>query len=249
MAESPDPLPATDAGERGTLGCLGWGLVAAGAVVVLAVAVLIAGWILLPTLASPTDADWEMAEADPEHTEEIRERLEEGMDRALAEERHVVVLTEEDLNALLAQSLERWRPEDLPPEDRPRFRFRLEEGVVALDVVGPVPEDVGRVPGRLEGAHTGLSLDLRPRADGDVLALGVVGARLGRIPLPVGLAMGLLPHLPLDPEVAFLDPARGELRIPLEPLVGVPALPEGVHLRDLREVDGTLHLEFARVPR
>lgn len=246
--QEPGPSRAAAGGERGSLGCLGWGLIVAGVLVVAGVGAFIALWLLLPTLVSPVDPDWEMAGPDPERTEEIRGELEEGMDRALIEGRAGAEVTQEDLNILLAQALERWQPPDVPPEHRPRLRFLVGDGAVTLEVVGPVSEDMRGVPGRLRGVMTGVALDLRPRAAGDALAMGVEGARVGRIPLPVGLAMNLVPHLPLDPEAAFLDPARGELRIPLEPLVGVPSLPEGVRLEDLEVVDGALLLEFAASP-
>lgn len=240
------PVGEAPRGDRGALGCLGWGLVVAGVLVVMAVALVAGAWMALPRLVAPEDPDWEMAAPDADRAEEIREGMDAVVARAADEGRGEIHLSQEDLNVLLAQALDRWHPEGVPPEDRPRLRFLVEEGIVSLEAVGRVPQDARRIPGRLRGELTGLTLVLTPRAAGDAMAMGVDGAYVGRIPLPVGLAMGLLPHVPLDPDVGFLDPARGEIRIPLEPLAGVPELPPGVHLTALEPVDGSLRLEFAR---
>ena len=227
-----------------SLGCLGWLLIVAGTAVLAVVAAIIGTWAALPTLVAPEDPDWEMTPPDPERSEEVQDALESALDQAQDEGFGEVRLSQEDLDLLLAWAMERWQPEDIPLEDRPRSRFRVEGGTVALEVVGQVPEDARRIPGRLRSEMAGLSLEVRPRAAGDALALTVEGAYMGRIPLPVGLAMGLLPHIPLDPDVGFLDPGRSEILVPLEPLAGVSALPEGVRLDQVTVEEGGLVLTF-----
>lgn len=233
-------------GQRGALGCLGWILIVVGSLVVLFVASVITAWVMLPTLVAPEDPHWEMAEPDAHRADDIRAAMDSALGRAREEGRGEVRLSQADLNVLLAQALDRWQPEEVPVRDRPRLRFLVEDETVSLEAVGRVPEDARRIPGRLRGGLTELSLELRPRAAGDAMAMAVEGAHVGRIPLPVGLAMGLIPHIPLDPDVGFLDPARGEVLLPLEPLAGVPDLPEGVYLEALEPAAGELRLVFVR---
>lgn len=210
------------------LGTLGFGIVS-----------LALGILLGPSLAAPTSTFSMMT--DPTRLSRLEDRVEklgEELSKAPGATASLVVEAA-DLNAMLARALggdsgEGFRAERarvvLTPE-----RLRLE----AAFMLG------GRgVPAYLRDRTVGLVVRVAPRVDNGTLALGVVGAQLGRVPLPVGLLLRFAgPRAPLPPEIV-VDAGARTVRIALPNLA--PPEAEGVRLRlvGLAVEEGRLILEF-----
>lgn len=190
------------------------------AVVCLALALL-----LVPTLAAPT-SDFVMA-PDPARLEQLQRRVEETAGRLLQApgEPTPLVVEAADLNAILARALAGASGERGLVVDRARVvltpgRVRL-EGAFAFRGAG--------VPGYLRDRSMGLVLRVAPRVDDGRLVLGVIGAQLGRVPLPVGLLLRVARAQALLPPEIEVDATARAVRVAL-PDLGPPDL-EGLRIR------------------
>lgn len=245
--------PPRSGGGKGWFGCLGCAGVAVILLVGIPIAMVVAGWFFLPRLVEPADTEWAMVDASPAEAREIQESFETEISSMEPGDRTTLEVSEDELNQMLALALE--RAEEGPggpdaeshpevPEFRgPEGRFlvgRDAERSLRLDLRIIVPEDVPGVLGRLAGRPAGLELHLHPRAVGDAIAVRVDEARLGRVPLPVELALRILSGTDLGREAGFIHPGTGELRLPLRQ-VG-----EGMIAEDLTVEDGFLLLHLTR---
>ncbi len=222
---------------KGIFGCLG----CLGAVILVLIVVPIAlvgiGWMMLPRVMAPADTEWVMVEPDAERGQDVRESLQAQLG---TEGRTTIELTEADLNQLLANAM----AERFPDADgTPQARFRFDDDILYLDARIVVPEDAEGIPSRMRGEPTGIQLGLAPRALGDAVSLRVQEVRMGRIPLPVGFAMGLLAGTEAGAGIPFLDPESGELRLPLAQL---GPMAQGMTLHDLSVRGGSLRLDVSR---
>ncbi len=172
------------------------------------------GVLVGPALLAPATS-YSM-EADPARVEAFEARLAatgrellRNPDRTASLE-----LEEADLNALLAAAaanlsaqgevLVPWAVVSLLPGE-----VRLAGAVVLAD---------SSVPRALRGRPIGLDVRLEPRVTGERLELTVLGLRLGRIPLPPGLVLGVAGRaLPLPPELG-LDWRRRQITLALPDL-------------------------------
>ncbi len=246
-------------GGKGLCGCLGCFGVILFAVIVIPVVLAGGAWLMLPTIMSPADTEWQMVQVDPATTQQVEERIQGSMARLNQEGSTTLELTEDELNQILAQGIRELRAQqqalardpDAGVEEEEmaraaedtRGRFVIENGVVRLDMVVDIPEQVTGLPGRLRGQTTGMELSLRPRAAGSVVALRVESARIGRIPVPVNMALGLLQRMPVAHEIRWMDPQTREIRVPLEELGN---LPQGVNVDRIEAEAGRLVMELSR---
>lgn len=246
-------------GGKGICGCLGCFGVILVAVIVIPVVLLGGAWLMLPTIVSPADTEWTMVQADPASTQAVEERLQGSLSRLNQEGSTTLELTQEELNQILAQAIQEMRSRHAAQAQEAgageeeeemaraaagtRGRFVIEEGVVRLDMVVDIPQEVAGIPGRLRGQTTGMELALRPRAAGSTVALGVEGARIGRVPVPVNMALGLLQRTPAAHEIQWMDPETREIRIPVQEMGD---LPQGVTVDRIQAEGGRLVMELSR---
>ncbi len=239
---SSPPPPSGSGSSKGLFGCLGCAGIAVIALIMVPILFFAGLWVMLPRIIAPEDTEWAMVEVDPAHTAEIREGLQEEVERLESGERMEIELTEYDLNQLLAAALAERETEPRDGPD-PQARFRIGDGVLYLDAMVVIPETLEGVPGRLRGQPTGMQLGLAPRAAGEYVAMRVREVRLGRIPIPVDFALGMLAGSEDAEEIPFLDPATGELRLSLARLGGFA---EGMRAESLTVGDGVLRLTLSR---
>ncbi len=246
------PPPRSGSG-KGWFGCLGCAGVAVILLVGIPIAMVVAGWFFLPRLVEPADTEWAMVEASPTEVRELQESLETQVSSMEPGDRTTLEVSEAELNQMLASALERaeegpgGRGTEMGPEvpefRGPEGRFlvgRDADRSLRLDLRIIVPEDIPGVLGRLAGRPAGLELHLHPRAVGDAIAVRVDEARLGRVPLPVELALRILSGTELGREAGFIHPGTGELRLPLRQ-VG-----EGMIAEELTVEEGFLLLHLTR---
>jgi hypothetical protein len=251
--------PPRKGGGKGLLGCFG----CLGAIVILLVVmpvVLVGGaWLMLPTLVSPADSEWSMPDPDPVRTQEVQERVQDSRMQLQDEGRTTLEVSEEELTLILAQGLAEMRgrgTQGSPAEDMElgeeelartaegtRGRVQIEGGVVHLDLVMDIPAQATGLPARLRGETTGLRLSFQPRAAGSGLALRVEDARIGRVPVPVNLALGLLRRTSGGQESRFLDPQTGEIWIPVRE---IGDLPDDARIDGIQADQGRMVLELSR---
>lgn len=245
--------PPRSGGGKGCFGCLGCAGVAVILLVGIPIAMVAAGWFFLPRLVEPADTEWAMVDASPTEAREIQESFETEISSMEPGDRTTLEVSEDELNQMLALALERAEEgqggqgaqtgPEVPEFRGPEGRFlvgRDADRSLRLDLRIIVPEDVPGVLGRLAGRPAGLELLLHPRAAGDAIAVRVDEARLGRVPLPVDLALRILSGTDMGREAGFIHPGTGEIRLPLRQ-VG-----EGMIAEDLTVEEGFLLLHLTR---
>ena len=183
--------------SRGGCGCLFVLLV-----ILLSPMLLLGGiWLLLPTLVSGSDTDWQMVAPDPERVAAVEERLTSAMERGTGDGLEIE-LSELEINQMLSHGIQagidQARAEEesdyaLPATlEELRARVRLEPGSALTDVQLPLSARMPMIPGRLDGATLALHLAVELEAADTQLLARVDSARIGRIPLPANTALGLL---------------------------------------------------------
>ncbi len=251
--------PPRKGGGKGLLGCFGCLGIMVIALVFMPVVLVGGAWLMLPTLVSPADSEWTMPEPDPVRTQEVQERIQGSRVQLQDEGRTTLEVSEEELTLILAQGLVEMRDrrtQGSPGEDMgldeeelartaegTRGRVQIDGGSVHLDLVMDIPAQATGLPSRLRGETTGLRLSFRPRAAENGVALRVEDARIGRVPVPVNLALGLLRRTSGGQESRFLDPQTGEIWIPVRE---IGDLPDDARIDGIQAEQGRMVLELSR---